>query len=270
MNSATYQPVFHRILSSSLMLGTIWAATGGEPGAEGGKLDSFDTLRDPTVLNSAITLGTEYANQDGGNDRYKLNLSGTLAFGAAGAKDWSIGANLPYRYDDPGAGAKSTSGVGDLKIAVGHVFDGLGRFRWGLGLATTFDTASKVQFGDGATTLSPVWGGGFRFTSDFELVGNVQYNVSVQEAAGRSPIHSLEIRPALLKTWPRDWYSLAGWESTVDFQDGEAHYGKMMAEVGKAFGARQQWVVYAGFDVPVVRAGRDNFSINAGLSYVFQ
>jgi hypothetical protein len=69
------------------------------------------------------------------------------------------------------------------------------------------------------------------------------------------PVHSLEIQPALLRTWPQNWYSLAGWESVVDFQDGETHYGKVMAEVGKAFGPRQQWVLDGGLDVPAVRAG---------------
>jgi hypothetical protein len=106
--------------------------------------------------------------------------------------------------DEPGqSGATRGAGVGDLKLGFGHVFDGTGRFRWGVGLAGTLDTASKAQLGDGALTVSPTWGGGFRFAPDFELVGHLQYEVSVHEAAGRSPIHSLEFKPALPRRTPR-------------------------------------------------------------------
>jgi hypothetical protein len=200
-----------------------------------------------------------------------LTLSGAYAFGAEGRRDWSTSAELALMNDEPGdAGGSRATGVGDFKIGVGHVLDGAGKFRWGLGLAGKFDTASKPQFGEGATTISPIWGGGLRFAPDFELLGNVQYNASVHEANGRPPVRSIEIRPALLKTWPHEWYSLVGWESVVDFQDANTHYGKVTTELGRAIGAQHQWVFYAGVDVPVVRAGPDNFTAKAGLSYLFQ
>lgn len=233
-------------------------------------LDGFNTLRDPTVLSSHMGLGYDYADQDQGAFRNKMTLSGAYAFGPAGRQDWVFSAELPFIHDEPGnsSGDRAT-GVGDFKLGFGHVLDGTGRFRWGLGLAGTFDTASKAQFGDGALTISPIWGGGFRFTPDFELVGNVQYNASVYEAAGRLHVHSLDLSPALLKTWSHHWYSLLGWESGIDFENNNTHTGKVKVEIGKAFGPRQQWVFSTGVDVPLVRPGQDNFTLKVGLNHVF-
>ena len=159
--------------------------------------------------------------------------------------------------------------MGDFKVGIGHILDGTGRFRWGLGLAATFDTASKPQFGDGALQVAPVWGGGFRFSPDFELVANVQYNASLTEANARDSISLLELNPALLKIWPRHWYSLLGWNSGWDFEDGGFHSGKLQAEIGKGLGHREQWVVYTGIDIPVIHGGEDNFTLRIGLNYVF-
>ena len=253
-----------------LLLGLTRPIYASDPGGAEETLDNFNTLRDPTVLSSNVGLGYNYGDQHQNASRNKLTLSGAYAFGADNRKDWVVSAELPFIHDEPGnSGASRASGVGDFKVGFGHVFDGTGRFRWGLGAASTFDTASKQQFGDGAVTLSPIWGGGFRFTPTFELVGNVQYNASIHEAAGRQPVHSLEISPALLKIWPHHWYSQAGWDSVFDFENGATHSGKVTAEIGKAFGVRQQWVLSTGVDVHVVRAGQDNFTVNVGINYVF-
>jgi hypothetical protein len=261
---------FRVTLAFGLLLSLTRLVCASDPSGAEETLDNFNTLHDPTVLSSSVGLGYNYADQHQDAFRGKLTLSGAYAFGAENRKDWVVSAELPFIHDEPGnSGASRASGVGDFKVGFGHVFDGTGRFRWGLGAAGTFDTASKRQFGDGAVTLSPIWGGGFRFTPTFELVGNVQYNVSLYEAAGRQPVHSLEISPALLKIWPHHWYSLAGWDSVLDFEDGKNHSGKVTAEIGKAFGVRQQWVLSTGVDVPVVRAGQDNFTVNAGINYVF-
>lgn len=160
--------------------------------------------------------------------------------------------------------------MGDFEMSLGHILDGTGRFRWGLGLGTTFDTASKPQFGDGAFQLSPIWGGGFRFSPDFELVANVQYNASVAVSTGRQPVNSLELKPALLKILPHHWYSLLGWGSSWDFEDGGLHRSKIKLEFGKGLGKRQQWVLFAGINVPVIHAGQENFTVKAGLNYVFK
>jgi hypothetical protein len=261
---------FRVSLAFGLLLTLTRLVCASDPSGAEETLDNFNTLRDPTVLSSNVGLGYNYGDQHQNASRNKLTLSGAYAFGADNRKDWVVSAELPFIHDEPGnSAARRATGVGDFKLGFGHVLDGTGRFRWGLGASGTFGTASKQQFGDGAVTLSPIWGGGFRFTPTFELVGNVQYNASIHEAAGRQPVHSLEISPALLKIWPHHWYSQAGWDSVFDFENGATHSGKVTAEIGKAFGARQQWVLSTGVDVPVVRAGQDNFTVNAGVNYVF-
>lgn len=261
---------FRVSLAFGLLLSFTRLGCASEPSGVEETLDNLNTLRDPTVLSSSVGLGYNYAHQDQDAFRSKLTLSGAYAFGAENRRDWVVSAELPFIHYEPGnPGASPASGVGDFKVGFGHVFKGTGRFRWGLGAAGAFDTASKRQFGDGAVTLSPIWGGGFRFTPTLELVGSVQYDVSVYEASVRQSVHSLEFSPALLKIWPHHWYSLAGWDSVFDFEDGQNHSGKVTAEIGKAFGVRQQWVLSTGVDVPVVRAGQDNFTVNAGINYLF-
>jgi hypothetical protein len=256
-----------------LLLAPAMAAVGlaatDEPST--GDLDSFNTLRDPTVLSSQLSLGLEYWDQDYGAFRSKQVLSGEYAFGGGGQRDWVVSAELPFLLDEPGDTAgDQTGGVGDFKLGAGHVFDGIGRFRWGLGLAVGFDTASEDQFGDGALKLSPQWGAGYRFRPDFELTAKVQYNGSVWEDDGRSEVNSLELRLALLKTWPHYWYSLAGYGSLWDFERDDIYSGAFKAEVGKAFGTRQEWVAYLSTEVPAVNAGPNDFTVKLGIGYIFK
>jgi hypothetical protein len=231
----------------------------------------FDTLRDPTVLSCRAGLGYEHADQDYGAQRDKLTVSGAYAFGTEGRRDWTVSAELPWLHEEPGdTGGERATGVGDFKLGGGHVFDGRGRFRWGLGAAATLPTASEAQLGDGVVKLSPIGGAGFRLLPGLECVGNLQYNASVHEQDGRTPVQSLEAKPALIKTWPRHWYTLAGWDSRWDFENGNAYRGVAKVEAGKALGQRQRWVAYLGCDVPVVNAGSDNLTLKAGINHVFK
>ena len=258
------------LLLCTLLLGLTEVVSASDPCVPEETLDNFNTLRDPTVLSSNVGLGYSYADRHQDASRNKLTISSAYAFGIGRRKDWVVSAKLPFIHDEPGNSETSqASGLGDLKVGFGHVIDGTGRLRWGLGAAVTFGTASEQQFGDGAVTVSPIGGWGFRFTPEFELVGNVQYNNSIHEADGRISVHSLEFSPALLKIWPHHWYTQAGWESVLDFEDGSNHSGKVTAEVGKAFGGRQQWVLSAGVDIPAGSAGLDNFTAKAGVNYIF-
>jgi hypothetical protein len=191
-----------------------------------------------------------------------------VAFGAAGAKDWIVGLELPYRHIAPAAGA-DVSGLGDLQIAGGHVFDGTGRFRWGLGVATVFDTAEHAALGDGVLKLSPKWGAGWRFQHELELVGTVQYNVSLHEAAGRSQVSSLEVNPALIKGWRGNWFNVLGYDQSWDWQDDGRYYSTLKFELGRAFGTGDCWVASIGVDVPLAGRGADNYTVKAGLSHLF-
>jgi hypothetical protein len=74
----------------------------------------------------------------------------------------------------------------------------------------------------------------------------------------------------LIKTWAHHWYTLAGWDSRWDFENGNAYRGVGKVEVGKAFGQRQQWVAYLGCDLPVVNVGTDDFTLKAGFNLVFR
>lgn len=228
----------------------------------------FDTLRAPTVLSSVAALGLEYGDSDAGAYRSELSASGSVAFGAADAKDWVVGVALPY-VRVKSAGGSSVSGLGDFKVAAGHLVDGAGRFRWGLGVATYFDTAEHAALGDGVLKLSPKWGAGYRFEHDFELVGTVQYNVSLHEAAGRSQVSSLEVNPALIKGWPGHWFNVLGYDQSWDFQDDGRYYSKLKFELGRAFGTDERWVASVGVDVPLAGRGADNYTAKASLSRIF-
>lgn len=234
-------------------------------------LDSFNTLRDPTFLSSSASFGAEYYDRDNEAFRSRYVFSSDYAFGSGEQRDWVISAEIPFVLDDPGDGGGSRdSGVGDFKLGLGHILDGIGRFRWGLGAAVTFDTASDDPFGDGAIKLSPQWGAGHRFRPDLELTAKMPYNGSVWEDKGRADVNSLELKLALLKTWPGYWYSLVGYGSLWDFERDEIHSNAFKAEVGKAFGSRQEWVAYLSAEVPAANRGSNDFAVKLGISYIFQ
>lgn len=264
-------PIMTRTFSLLMTAALIAVCRAETEGTAETDLDSFNTLRDPTFLASQLTLGAEYRDQDDGAFRYSNVLSGDYAFGSGDQRDWVLSAEVPFISDDPGDAAGSRdSGIGDLKLGLGHIVDGTGRFRWGLGAGVTFDTASEDPFGDGAVKLSPQWGAGYRFRPDFELSAKVQYNASVWEDKGRSDVNSLELRVALLKTWPRFWYSLVGYGSLLNFERDDIHSSALKAEVGKAFGAQQEWVSYLSAEIPAANPGPNDFVIKLGVSYIFK
>lgn len=234
-------------------------------------LDNFNTLRDPTRLASSASFGIEYFDRDNDAFRNRYVMSGDYAFGFGDQRDWVISAELPFLLDDPGDGGGGRDcGIGDFKLGAGHILDGVGRFRWGLGTAMGFDTASDDAFGDGAIVLSPQFGAGYRLSSDLELTSKLQYNVSMWEDKGRSDVHSLELKLALLKTWPGYWYSLVGYGSLFNFERNEIHSNAFKAELGKAFGSRQEWVAYLSAEVPAANRGANDFAVKCGISFVFK
>jgi hypothetical protein len=138
-----------------------------------------------------------------------------------------------------------------------------------LGAAVTFDTASDDRFGDGALKLSPQFGAGYRFRPDFELTTKLQYNASLWEDKGRSDVNSLELRLALLKTWPGYWYTLAGYGGLWNFERDDMYSSSFKAELGKAFGSRQEWVAYLSAEVPGANRGVNDFAVKLGIGYIF-
>jgi len=239
-------------------------------GSNASDLENFNTLRDPTFLSTSASFGAEYFDRDDGAFRNKYVFSGDYAFGSGEQRDWVISAEIPYIFDDPGDGVGTReNGIGDFKLGGGHILDGVGRFRWGVGAAVTFDTAEDNRFGDGAVTLTPQWGAGYRFRPDFELTSKVSYNGSVWEDQGRSDVNSLELKFALIKKWPGYWYSLAGYGSLWNFERDEVHSNAFKAELGKAFGARQEWVSYLSAEIPAANRGANDFAVKLGISYIF-
>lgn len=257
-------------LARSHLTGVIAIQVALHSAAGEGSLDDFDTLRDPTRLSSRVALGLEYGNQKEGAHQGKGTLTAGYAFGRSDRLDWMVSFEQAWIVDEPGtSGDRRETGLGDPKLSVGHVVDGVGRFRWGVGLGCQLDAATEPRFGDGAWAISPIWGGGYQLRPDLEWIAGVQFNGSVSEAAGRTPIRSLDARTAILKSWENHWFALAGWESSIDFQDQNTHSGTVNLEIGKAFGTRQHWVVSMGMDFPVERAAQENFVAKAGFARVF-
>jgi len=230
-------------------------------------LESFDTLKDYTLIKTRLGLGYEGLQKHNGGYRNKFNFNGAYAFTINQTNDTGISFEQPVvsqNYGDDG------SGLGDFKCGFGHIFKPGGLFRWGAGMEATFPTATSDEIGDGIIKLTPIFGWQMKLASKLQFGGRLKYNYSVYEEDGRARANSIEFNPQLLAEWPHNIYTSAAWNSEWTLVNSGHYIGKFEPQIGKAFGKKNQWVAYVGVEIPWVHAGSDICTFKTGISYLFQ
>jgi hypothetical protein len=225
---------------------------------------------DPTVLHSRVKVQNEFIEQafDGSQNTTKLLLS--YAFGNAARRDWTVQLDLPlvaYRAGDLG-GAPDATGLGDVEMRIGHVFDGEGHFRWGLGVETQFNTAAQDQLGDGVWRLSPVFVFAVQPGRAFKFQTTTQFDQSITREDGVSEQQDLKVKPSVTWHLPEKFYAYVESELKWDVQDDGRFGAKLKFEIGRGFGARGEWVLNARYEMPLTESS-DDHTFTAGAAYVF-
>lgn len=225
---------------------------------------------DPTVLHSRVKLQNEFIEQafDGSKNTTKLLLS--YAFGNVARRDWTVQLDLPLVAHRAGnlGGAPDATGFGDVQMRIGHVFDGEGVFRWGLGVETQLNTAAQDQLGDGVWRLSPVLVFAVEPCRAFKFQTTTQFDQSITREDGVREQQDVKVKPSMTFKLPEKFYAYVESELKWDIQNNDRFSAKLKFEIGRGFGARGEWVLSARYEMPLTES-TDDHTLTAGVGYVF-
>ncbi len=226
---------------------------------------------DPTVLRSRVKVTNEYSARDFGVSENTTKLNLTYAFGNVARRDWNVQLDLPVVHNNAGDQATPTdaTGLGDIELRGGHVFDGAGVFRWGLGAEAHFNTASEPQLGDGVFRLSSGLQFALQPSRSFKFQTTIQFDQSLSTDAGVPEQQRIKVKPAVQFDLPADCYGYVETELVWDLQACGRFGSKLKVELGHAFGSREQWVASIRYETPLTESS-EQYTATAGLAYVFR
>lgn len=230
----------------------------------------IDPGLDPTVLHSRVKMTNEYVDREFDVSRNKTKLLLSYAFGNMARRDWTVQLDLPFVSYRAGAlgGAPDADGIGDIEMRIGHVMDGEGVFRWGLGVETQLNTAAQPQLGEGIFTLAPVLVFAVQPCRKFKFQATTQFDQSLIHEAGVGEQQVLKTKPSFTVHLPEKFYAYVESELGWDGADGSEFSAKLKFEIGRGFGARGEWVLNARYEMPLTESA-DQHTFTAGVAYVF-
>ena len=236
-----------------------------------GQVEEIDNDLDPTVIHSRLRIQNEFVDREAGASQNTTTFSATYGFGFAERNDSRLTLSVPVVDYNAGrkSGAGDATGLGDIALLLGHVFDPTGRFRWGLGAEATFDSATKCQLGDGRFSLSPGAGFAWLFRPQVKFQTFIQYNQSLAKEAGAQNQQEFELKPALNIDLPWQCYGYIEWASKWNIEHEGDYSSKFKIEIGRAFGNREQVVVGLRYEVPLTESS-DQGIYSVALTYVFK
>jgi hypothetical protein len=233
--------------------------------------EEIDNGLDPTIIHSRLRIENEFTDRESGASQNKTTFAGTYGFGFNGQNDWRLTLSVPVVAYNTGrtSGPGDATGLGDVELLLGHVFDPTGRFRWGLGLETRLNTATEPQLGDGRFRLSPIAGFAWLFCPQAKFQTFIQYNQSVAKDSGVTNQQELELKPALEVDLPWQGYAHVEWASKWNIEHEGDYSSKFKIEIGRAFYSRKQFVVALRYELPLTES-TDQGVYYMGLTYVFK
>lgn len=234
-----------------------------------------DTGLDPTVQTSKLGLQSYFRKQPHASYLYQFILKGTYAFGFSGKNDCAISLALPaVAHFDPGnlPGVGEATGLGDTNLELVKVF-ALGRLAHAPVLDVYFRPSSP-NLGDTASTgtvLAPGYAASYPFTDNIQTLLFVQYQWSVERAAGTAYVSNLLIRPFFICYWPHLFFSMTEFRLNPDFRSNHTYLIPSMI-LGKFLDEKKNLNLTATLDVPVDRFSRsqnEQFKLKVTFNYFF-
>jgi hypothetical protein len=195
--------------------------------------------RDPTYLRTRGIFSYDRKSFESSRALDRLRFKWLYAFGPK--QRFAASVLMPaLRMTAPSV---DVSGAGDAELQVLANFYYAPRFRMGVGVVTTFQTARSPLLGGATTTVKPSWDFAAVLSGRLEVTGALYYRQSVHTVRG-VPFKQLEpditLNARLLKvTW---------------FVESDSYYDvtpsrlapTLKAGVSNRFGAKNRWVV-AGY-----------------------
>lgn len=230
-----------------------------------------DTGLDPTILNSRVALTNEFKNQDMGAIKNTTTLNLAYAFGNPVRHDWTVQLDLPVVYYDAGqrTGVEGGTGPGDIECRIGHVLHSEGILRYAVGLEAEFDTASGPPRGDGLFRLSPAIAFAVEPCKWFKFQTFLQFNQSLITESDVSEEQEIDFKPSITFNLPSSWYLYTEFEEEWELPADGDFTSTFKFEVGRGFGAHQEWALSARCELPLTKSS-DDYTLTFGCTYTFK
>jgi hypothetical protein len=229
----------------------------------------FDCGRDPLTPNNKFFLSAGYAALPAGAKGFNLDLADDTYLGPD--REVLVQFDLPMAHFRPGdAGGGTDTGLGDIRVALGHVLFGGGLSHL-IRVGAILDTATADALGGRRWALVPGYGISLRPLPWLSEVVLVDWERSVAKASAVPPLNRLSFRSrTIFKTEAGFFSSLEGTPS-VDFErSGKVGFG-VGGRIGMMWGAFKNAGLFAQADYPVdkyTRSSRNGVSVMLGFQYI--
>ena len=232
--------------------------------------DQLKALRDQTIIESRISVDTEWDQFDGGAERAKWTLAGLWGWHIRDGQDGALRFKVPFVYNrsDESSGHEDIGGIGDIEVATGTAFRLSDRWRTGGGIEIHADTASNPALGDSMWRLKPAWGVAHDFTNWLTATFNAEYNQSIAEEHNAPPQRYVELSLPATLILPCDWSIGTNYKATINFENGDRWTHTV--DMGVAKRISNMPVVLSATLEKQLDGSAKKFEVNFTMTYYFE
>ncbi len=233
--------------------------------------DDLLLARNPIIIRSRVSAANEYKDLEGGGSTDKIYVAGVYGFGFDGNhRDYGVGLELPLLINNS-KGADSASGLGDIKIRLGHLFvdQPLG-WRAGCYFDNEFDTAANnVQsIANQRNQMALGGGGAYSIHPNFVLGSTVQYGWSTDSGATNGNKSEWEGHLTATVKLPHDISITLDYKFTDNIMAGSELSNTLEPIIGWTFGEKNNFGLFASCEIPFDDAAT-NCIAKAGLTWFY-
>ena len=275
-NRATYGVRFHGklfalswIFTGILITASVIPAAEVSTNSEATAAEQLKQLNDQTIINSRVSLDTEWDQFKHGAEKATWTLAGLWAWRVNAWEDWGVRLKLPFAWErsDEASGHAGIVGLGDVEVGTGTAFRLNNTWRTAGGIELHTDTASDPALAEKVWRLKPGWGIAHDFTHWLTLTFNAEYNHTIAEQHNVAPQRYLELSLPGTIILPYDWSTFAKYKTKIDFEAGDRWIHTLSTGVAKRL-SNVPLVLSATLEKPL-NGGAKKFEINFTMTYYF-
>jgi hypothetical protein len=232
--------------------------------------DQLKALRDRTIIESSVSLDSEWDQFKHGAEKARWTLGGLWGWHVRDQQDWAVRLKVPLVYDrsDEASGHADIGGLGDIEVATATAFRLSNAWRTGGGIELHADTASNPALGDSVWRLHSLWAVARDVATWLTVTPTAEYSHSIAEEHNVAPQRYLELSLPSTFILPSDWSIGTRYKATIDFENGGRWTHTVDLGVAKRL-SNVPLVLSATLEKPL-DGGNKRFQVNFTMTYYFE